>query len=236
MKLTLLIVFLILSLALPVYYIFVNKQEGMLISIIAGIGIYLSTTIIMNLLGNMLQFSGVSILEDKKYYVALVSLVLTLSVMIFTNFKNLCQNKSAATLVFCGFGLVNFFIYNMNSYMNILYIGMNNSIEKLTAIYPLEIAQSLLEYYEKISTVDLFLLIAELILSFYILKNLFILVFKKDNKIFDHLFFMIFVFIYYNIQYYVTNTMVAFFLYNLILLVLIYIGRVKNGKQKAENN
>ena len=69
-----------------------------------------------------------------------------------------------------------------------------------------------------------------------ILKNLFILVFKKDNKIFDHLFFMIFVFIYYNIQYYVTNTMVAFFLYNLILLVLIYIGRVKNGKQKAENN
>lgn len=189
MKLFLLIIFLALSFALPMYYITVNRQENMLIKILSGIAIYVLSTILMNFCCKAIGYEDINQIPDIKYYVALLSLIMTFVIFVFSRFKNLYNDKKTATLIYCGFAFVNFFINNMNSYMNLLYIGMNNSIEKLSKRYPSEIAQGLLDYYNKINTIDILLLSIELIVVFYITKILFEKVINKDLKILNYLFF-----------------------------------------------
>ena len=210
MKLFLLIIFLALSFALPMCYITVNRQENMLIKILSGIAIYVLSTILMNFCCKAIGYEDINQIPDIKYYVALLSLIMTFVIFVFSRFKNLYNDKKTATLIYCGFAFVNFFINNMNSYMNLLYIGMNNSIEKLSKRYPSEIAQGLLDYYNKINTIDILLLSIELIVVFYITKILFEKVINKDLKILNYLFFMIGIFLLYNIQYSINSVAISF--------------------------
>ena len=223
MKLFLLIIFLALSFALPMYYIIVNRQENMLIKILSGIGIYVLSTILMNFCCKAIGYEDINQIPDIKYYVALLSLIMTFVIFVFSRFKNLYNDKKTATLIYCGFAFVNYFINNMNSYMNLLYIGMNNSIEKLSKRYPSEIAQGLLDYYNKINKIDILLLSIELIVVFYITKMLFEKVINKDFKILNYLFFMIGIFVLYNIQYSINSVAIYFMLYFLLFGLLVNI-------------
>lgn len=236
MKLFLLIIFLALSFALPMYYITVNRQENMLIKILSGIAIYVLSTILMNFCCKAIGYEDINQIPDIKYYVALLSLIMTFVIFVFSRFKNLYNDKKTATLIYCGFAFVNFFINNMNSYMNLLYIGMNNSIEKLSKRYPSEIAQGLLDYYNKINTIDILLLSIELIVVFYITKILFEKVINKDLKILNYLFFMIGIFVLYNIQYSINSVEISFMLYFLLFGFLVLMSKSEYGKHKIKNN
>lgn len=236
MKIFLLIGFLALSFALPVYYILVNRQENMLTKIITGIAIYVLSTILMNFCCKTIGYENFKQIPNVKYYVALISLTMTLVIFIFSRFKSLYQDKKTATLIYCGFAFVNFFVNNMNSYMNLLYIGMNNSIEKLSKRYPYEIAQGLLDYYNKINSVDILLLCIELIVVFYILKLLFEKVINKELKTYNYLFFMIGIFVLYNIQYGINNVVISFVIYFLLFGFLVLMNKSEYGKYKIKNN
>ncbi|MDO4501510.1 MAG: hypothetical protein Q4B60_09615 [Erysipelotrichaceae bacterium] len=202
----------------------------MVTKIVAGAAIYLLATIIMNFCCKAIGFDDLSAMTDMKYYVALLALVMTLVLFIFSRIKGLYGDKKNAALIYSGFAIVNFFIYNMNSYMNLLYIGMNNSIEKLSQRYPTELAESLLDYYNKISTMDVFLLCVELVIVFFILKKLFELVTLKGTKIYNYVFLMVGVFCLYTIQYCINNTVISFVLYFVLLGILLYSNKTNYGK------
>lgn len=89
MKLFLLIIFLALSFALPMYYITVNRQENMLIKILSGIAIYVLSTILMNFCCKAIGYEDINQIPDIKYYVALLSLIMTFVIFVFSRFKNL---------------------------------------------------------------------------------------------------------------------------------------------------
>ena len=113
---------------------------------------------------------------------------------------------------------------------------MNNSIEKLSKRYPSEIAQGLLDYYNKINTIDILLLSIELIVVFYITKILFEKVINKDLKILNYLFFMIGIFLLYNIQYSINSVAISFMLYFLLFGFLVLMSKSEYGKHKIKNN
>lgn len=219
MKAFLLTVFLILSLSLPLLVAFENRKTGMLLSMAFGTFLYLLSTSIANFISLAIGLSDLSSGEDRLTYVVIISISLVISTGLFRMIKQAYADKKSANLIYSGFALINTFIYNMNSYSFLVFISMNNSLDKLQNYYPLETANQLLNHYNEITYSSILLLIIEMSLTFFILKSLLISVCKKDSSVFDYLFFLIGAFMLYYSQYCIENSVITFLVYLVLLLV-----------------
>lgn len=230
MKAFLLTVFLILSLSLPLLVAFENRKTGMLLSMAFGVFLYLLSTSIANFISLAIGLSDLSSGEDRLTYVVIISISLVISTGLFRMIKQAYADKKSANLIYSGFALINTFIYNMNSYSFLVFISMNNSLDKLQNYYSLETAKQLLNHYNEITYSSILLLIIEMSLTFFILKSLLISVCKKDSSAFDYLFFLIGAFMLYYSQYCIENSVITFIVYLVLLLVNYSQFFAKKGK------
>ena len=173
MKTVLLIIFLLLSLVLPLSLALFNKRRGMLASMAIGAAIYVVATVITNFLSLATKLEGLESFEDRQAYTVFVTLALLFAVWLFSRFKGFYDDKNKSDLIYSGFSLVNLFINNMNSYSFLLFIAMNNDVETLSSIYQAETAKELVTYFESIDTGDIALMIIEMILVFLIMMYFF---------------------------------------------------------------
>ena len=203
----------------------------MIVSIALGVLIHILSTALTNFIAIAIGLEGLYLAEDKKTYVVMVTLALTIIIGIFSLFKKAYDDENTANLIYSGFSLVHTFLYNMNSYSFLLFISFNNSSEKLSKYYPIETVDELLNYYSKIELSDLVLLIAEMICGFFILKTLFCTVCKRKAQIFDYMTFIIGLFVLFYSQYCIDNKLIVFTVY-LILLIVGYGKKYRLKKDK----
>lgn len=218
MKLLFLILFLALSLALPLWVAYRNRETGMLVSIAQGVLIYLLSTAINNFLSRVAGLESLALTEDRKTYAVLMTLSLSVAVGVFALCKAY-RGKKKSGLIYAGFSLANTFIYNANSYGILVYVATHHSEEKLTGLYPAETAAELLAYYDGISVTDLILLNAELLFSFFILAALLGTICQKGRGLFDYLLFVVTLFVFFGTQYCIGNRLIGFTVYALLILV-----------------
>lgn len=230
MKILLLILFLALSLGLPLWMAFVNRERGMLVSIAQGVLIYLLSTVLNNFFSRMVGLESLELPDDRKIYAVLMTLSLTIAVGIFALLK-VYRDERKSCLIYVGFSLVNTFIYNTNSYGILLYIAANHSEEKLSGLYPAETARELLAHYDGISVSELLLLNVELLFSFFILGMLIRAICQKGRKAFDYLLFVVALFLFFGTQYCIGNRLIGFTVY-VILLLVGYRDKIKGAKAK----
>ena len=225
MKLILIIIFLILSLVLPLSLILTNKKEKMVQKVLLGFLIYVCATVLVNFCCKAIGLSELDTIENKQTYVALMTISITTVLALFSIPKSVYNDKKTSNLIYGGFGLANYFIYNMEAYSILLRIGMNNSVDKLTKYYPLETANELIAYYSSIEIIDIILLIVELVIVFIAFKELFNLVTQKERPLINYLILIIGLFCIYSIQYMFENALLSFICYFVIALILIYRNR-----------
>lgn len=235
MKTVLLIIFLLLSLVLPLSLALFNKRRGMVASMAIGAAIYVAATVITNFLSLATKLEGLESFEDRQAYTVFVTLALLFAVWLFSRFKGFYDDKNKSDLIYSGFSLVNLFINNMNSYSFLLFIAMNNDVETLSAIYQAETAKELVTYFESINTGDIALMIVEMILVFLIMKYFFNAICQKDRKMVDYFTFLIGLFVLYFAQYCINNLVVSFVIY-ILLLIFGYRSKISNlfKKRKAD--
>lgn len=222
MKLLLIIVFLILSLLLPLLLILTNKREKMIQKVMIGLLIYLCATILVNFCCKAIGLSELNTAKNKETYVALLTICITLVLALLSLSKGFYDDIKASNLIYGGFGLANYFIYNMNAYSILLRIGMNNTVEKLSKFYPVETANELITYYNNIKIVDIILLIVELVIVFIAFKELFNLITQKNRSLINYLIVIVGLFCIYSIQYMFENVALSFTCYFIIALILVY--------------
>lgn len=230
MKLLFLILFLALSLALPLWMAYRNRETGMLVSIAQGVLIYLLSTAINNFLSRVAGLESLTLAEDRKTYAVLMTLSLSVAVGVFALCKTY-RGKKKSGLIYAGFSLANTFVYNANSYGILVYVATHHSEEKLTQLYPAETAAELLTYYDGISVGDLFLLNVELLFSFFILGALLGSICRKGRGGFDYLLFVVTLFVFFGAQYCIGNRLIGFVVY-LLLIIVGYRDKIKETKTK----
>lgn len=230
MKILLLILFLSLSLGLPLWTAFRNRERGMLVSIAQGVLIYLLSTALSNLFSRVVGLQSLTLPEDRKTYAVLMTLSLTMAVGVFALFRAYGDERKSG-LIYAGFSLVNTFIYNTNSYGILLYVAANHSEEKLTAVYPAETAQALLAHYDGISVSEMLLLNVELLMSFFILAALLGHICRKGRNLWDYLLFVVGLFVFFGSQYCIGNRLIVFAVYA-ALLPAGYHGKITEIKGK----
>lgn len=231
MKIAILILFLALSLTLPMIVILKNKRKDMIVPIVVGVLVYVLSTIVSNFLSSAVGLNSLESSDDKKTYAVIITLSLTLVVFLISKIKRLyARDKSTAQLVYGGFSLFNLFIYNMDTYLIFVRVGMNDSIEKLEKYYPTETAKKLLDYYDQIKVSDVVMLMVEMVLVFVILGYLFDAVVNEQSSIFEYFQFLIGVFILYYSRYCVSNLIVT---YLILLGIVIFIIVEKKGVKKC---
>ena len=229
MKLILLIVFLILSLVLPLLVAFEHKRRGMIMAIALGVLIYVLSTALTNFTAMAIGLESLDLAEDRRTYVVMVTLALTLVIGLFSLSKKIYGDKDKANLIYSGFSLVNTFLYNMNAYSFLIFVAIHNSAEDLLSYYPQETVNELLIYYNGITTSDILLLIIEMICGFFIMKALFCMICRSKVQITEYLVFMIGIFIFFYSQYCVENKVLVFTIY-IILLFAGYRNKISFKK------
>lgn len=80
MKITVLILFLVLSLTLPMIVILNNKRKDMIVPIVVGVLVYVLSTIVSNFLSSAVGLTRLDSSDEKKTYVVIITLSLTLVV------------------------------------------------------------------------------------------------------------------------------------------------------------
>ena len=80
MKTVLLIIFLLLSLVLPLSLALFNKRRGMVASMAIGAAIYVVATVITNFLSLATKLEGLESFEDRQAYTVFVTLALLFAV------------------------------------------------------------------------------------------------------------------------------------------------------------
>ena len=231
MKITVLILFLVLSLTLPMIVILKNKRKDMIVPIVVGVLVYVLSTIVSNFLSSAVGLTNLDSSDNKKTYVVIITLSLTVVIFLISKIKRLYKSeKSTAQLVYGGFSLFNLFIYNMDTYLIFVRVGLNDSIEKLGKYYPSETAKTLLAYYDQIKISDVFMLILEMILVFVVLGYLFDVAVNKQSGIFEYFQFLIGVFIMYYSRYCISNLIVS---YSILVVIVTFIIVKKKGVKKC---
>ncbi|WP_294561263.1 hypothetical protein [uncultured Traorella sp.] len=220
MKLILLIIFLILSLVLPLVVAFEHKRRGMIMAMALGVLIYVLSTALTNFTAQAIGLESLNLAEDRETYVVMVTLSLTIVIVLFSLSKKIFGDEHRANLIYSGFSLVNTFLYNMNAYSFLVFVAIHNSAEKLSAYYPMETVNELLNYYQEISSSDILLLIIEMICSFFIMKSLFCMLCRNKVQIADYLIFIVGIFIFFYSQYCIQNKVLVFGIY----IVLLFAG------------
>lgn len=185
-----------------------------------GVLIYILSTILTNFTSLAIGLESLETVDDKKIYVVMVTLALTLVIGLLSINKRIFGNEQKANLIYSGFALVNTFLYNMNSYSFLVFIGFHNSADQLANYYPLETANELLTYFNSISSYDILLLIVEMICQFFIMKSLFCLICSNTKKMADYLIFVVGIFILFYSQYCIENKVLVFGIY----IVLLFAG------------
>ncbi len=229
-KLPLLLLFLALSLALPTWTVWRSRGDALLVSIGQGVLIYLLSTALSNLLSALAGLEDLALAEDRRTYAVVMTLSLALAVGLFALLK-VYRDERKAGAIYAGFSFANTFVYNVNSYGILLYVGANHSLEKLSGTYPEETARELLAYYDGIAAGDLALLCLELLLTFFILKGAMCAVCQKERPAMNWLLFVVTLFFLFYAQYCIQNKFLGFTVY-LALFGMEYHGTLRMWKEK----
>lgn len=231
MKLFYLIVFLALSFALPFITAYENRKRGMLVSMALGALIYIISTMITNFTASALGMKDLSLAADRKTYAVMATLAMSCAAAVCSLIKNAYDDQQTGNLIAAGFSFINTFLYNMSSYSFLVFIAMQNSVEKLSKYYPEETAAELIDYFASINAADILLLCVEMCCTFFIFKSLICTVCKKKAQLFDYSQFIVGCFIMFYSQYCIGNRLVVFAVYAILLVV----GYGKNVRLKGKN-
>ncbi|MBQ2655125.1 MAG: hypothetical protein IJF95_00665 [Erysipelotrichaceae bacterium] len=213
MKLLLLVLFLIMSFTLPALSLFAHKSDKKVVLLFFGMIIYLLATVLVSFFSQAYHIVEYVSVSDKLQYVFILSLMLSLAIFIVSKAtKNICIGDNGSA-IYAGYSFLNVFVYNMSSYGLLILVGLFRSTGKLVQMYGSEYATQLTAYYDGISVVSILALIAELLLTFYILYRLFCRFIAGDKKASDLLSFFVFTMLMYMIQFLCSNTIFALALY-----------------------
>ena len=80
-----------------------------------GVLIYVLSTALTNFTAMAIGLESLDLAEDRRTYVVMVTLALTLVIGLFSLSKKIYGDKDKANLIYSGFSLVNTFLYNMNA-------------------------------------------------------------------------------------------------------------------------